>query len=100
MKVADELAALVLPLLPYSDIPTGTDAERIAEAILARYQVRAWPKGHVRESIDPRRDIEPHGPVQCQKCGNPVARYELSERAGDLIVTYSSFGVPKTDCID
>lgn len=35
MSDRDDLAALILPLLPYSDIPEMSDALKIADAVLS-----------------------------------------------------------------
>lgn len=101
MSDQDELTALILPLLPYSTIPEQVDASAIAGVILARWRLVPIPKGHIRERIDPRRDIEPRGPVRCTKCATVVARYAIGEsRQGDLTVTYETAFISKQPCID
>jgi hypothetical protein len=59
------------------------------------------PPGHIRERIDPRRDIEPRGYVRCTKCQVVVAYYSISDGgSGELVVTYEPPFTPPPPCID
>jgi hypothetical protein len=99
----DELAEFLMDNIDV-DVQYGNpvvDFPGLAAAIRSHWRLAPIPKGHVRERIDPRRDIEPHGPVRCVKCQAVVARYHITEDVpGELTVTYEPLFTPPQPCID